>query len=168
MIGKCYPDSGIMLEFTIADLLGYFSDIAQSHWVNWRCNIAQSHGVKWWCNIAESHRVNRRCNIVQSHEVKRQCNARCLSVVLCLSLVYVLNVSPGARLHSHVILCVTGARLHSHVIHVLLYWRKIAFPCDICVTGARLHARVKCYYVLCISFGTTDIWLFCLICETRQ
>lgn len=31
MIGKCYPDSNITFEFTIADLLGYFSDIAQSH-----------------------------------------------------------------------------------------------------------------------------------------
>lgn len=31
MIGKCYPDSGITFEFSIADLLGYFSDIAQSH-----------------------------------------------------------------------------------------------------------------------------------------
>lgn len=31
MIGKCYPDSGITFEFSIADLLNYFSDIAQSH-----------------------------------------------------------------------------------------------------------------------------------------
>lgn len=31
MIGRCYPGSGIKMEFTIADLLNYFSDIAQSH-----------------------------------------------------------------------------------------------------------------------------------------
>ena len=31
LIAKCYPGSGITLEFTINDLLGYFSDIAQSH-----------------------------------------------------------------------------------------------------------------------------------------
>ena len=31
LISRCYPDSGISLEFTITDLLGFFSDIAQSH-----------------------------------------------------------------------------------------------------------------------------------------
>jgi hypothetical protein len=31
LIAKCYKDSGIQLEFTISDLLRYFSDIAQSH-----------------------------------------------------------------------------------------------------------------------------------------
>ncbi|ELT89930.1 hypothetical protein CAPTEDRAFT_229168 [Capitella teleta] len=31
MISKCYPGSGIKMEFTISDLLAYFSDIAQSH-----------------------------------------------------------------------------------------------------------------------------------------
>jgi len=31
MISKCYPDSGITFEFTIDNLLGYFSDIAQLH-----------------------------------------------------------------------------------------------------------------------------------------
>ena len=31
MISKCYPDSGITFEFTIDNLLGYFSDIAQQH-----------------------------------------------------------------------------------------------------------------------------------------
>ncbi|KAK2160905.1 hypothetical protein LSH36_125g04005 [Paralvinella palmiformis] len=31
MIKRCYPDSGITLEFGISDLLSYFSDIAQSH-----------------------------------------------------------------------------------------------------------------------------------------
>ena len=31
MIAKCYPGSGINLEFTISDILGFFSDIAQSH-----------------------------------------------------------------------------------------------------------------------------------------
>ena len=30
-IAMCYRDSGITFEFTIEDLLGYFSDIAQSH-----------------------------------------------------------------------------------------------------------------------------------------
>jgi len=35
MISKCYPDSGITFEFTIDNLLGYFSDIAQLHWP-WR------------------------------------------------------------------------------------------------------------------------------------
>ena len=31
LIAKCYPDAGITFEFTINDLLGYFSEIAQSH-----------------------------------------------------------------------------------------------------------------------------------------
>ena len=31
MIKKCYPDSGITLEFGISDLLAFFSEIAQSH-----------------------------------------------------------------------------------------------------------------------------------------
>ncbi|XP_064608432.1 exocyst complex component 1-like isoform X2 [Liolophura sinensis] len=31
LINKCYPDSKITLEFTITDILQYFSDIAQSH-----------------------------------------------------------------------------------------------------------------------------------------
>lgn len=31
LITRCYPDAGISLEFPIDDLLGYFSDIAQSH-----------------------------------------------------------------------------------------------------------------------------------------
>ena len=31
LIAKCYPGSGITLEFTINDLLAFFSDIAQSH-----------------------------------------------------------------------------------------------------------------------------------------
>ncbi|KAL5012020.1 hypothetical protein ScPMuIL_010571 [Solemya velum] len=31
LINKCYPDSGICLEFSIDDVLKYFSDIAQSH-----------------------------------------------------------------------------------------------------------------------------------------
>lgn len=31
MLGKCYPGSGITLEFTIDDVLQMFSDIAQSH-----------------------------------------------------------------------------------------------------------------------------------------
>jgi len=31
MISKCYPDSGIAFEFTIDNLLSYFSDIAQLH-----------------------------------------------------------------------------------------------------------------------------------------
>lgn len=31
MISKCYPDSGIVFEFTIDNLLNYFSDIAQLH-----------------------------------------------------------------------------------------------------------------------------------------
>ncbi len=31
LITKCYPGAGITLEFTISDLLTYFSDIAQSH-----------------------------------------------------------------------------------------------------------------------------------------
>ncbi|OWF38472.1 Exocyst complex component 1 [Mizuhopecten yessoensis] len=31
IINKCYPDSGISLEFTVGDVLQYFSDIAQSH-----------------------------------------------------------------------------------------------------------------------------------------
>ena len=31
LISTCYPDSGITLEFTIDNLLEYFSDIAQQH-----------------------------------------------------------------------------------------------------------------------------------------
>lgn len=31
MISKCYPDAGVTFEFTIDNLLGYFSDIAQLH-----------------------------------------------------------------------------------------------------------------------------------------
>ena len=31
LIAKCYPGAGITLEFTINNLLAYFSDIAQSH-----------------------------------------------------------------------------------------------------------------------------------------
>ncbi|XP_033743453.1 exocyst complex component 1-like isoform X1 [Pecten maximus] len=31
LINKCYPDSGISLEFSVGDVLQYFSDIAQSH-----------------------------------------------------------------------------------------------------------------------------------------
>ena len=31
LIARCYPDSNITLEFTINDLLNYFSNIAQSH-----------------------------------------------------------------------------------------------------------------------------------------
>lgn len=32
IINMCYPDSNIMLEFSIDDLLQFFSNIAQSHW----------------------------------------------------------------------------------------------------------------------------------------
>nr|WRK57678.1 exocyst complex component 1 [Epinephelus lanceolatus] len=31
LIGRCYPGSGITMEFTIQDMLEYFSSIAQSH-----------------------------------------------------------------------------------------------------------------------------------------
>lgn len=31
LIGRCYPGSGITMEFTIQDILEYFSSIAQSH-----------------------------------------------------------------------------------------------------------------------------------------
>ncbi|CDQ73966.1 unnamed protein product [Oncorhynchus mykiss] len=31
LIGRCYPGSGITMEFTIGDMLEYFSSIAQSH-----------------------------------------------------------------------------------------------------------------------------------------
>lgn len=31
LIGRCYPNSRINLEFTIEDVLGYFSAIAQRH-----------------------------------------------------------------------------------------------------------------------------------------
>ena len=31
LIARCYPDSHITIEFTIGDLLEYFSNIAQSH-----------------------------------------------------------------------------------------------------------------------------------------
>ena len=31
LIGKCYPESNIRLEFTLDELLGYFSDLAASH-----------------------------------------------------------------------------------------------------------------------------------------
>jgi hypothetical protein len=31
IIGRCYPNSRINLEFTIEDVLGYFSNIAQRH-----------------------------------------------------------------------------------------------------------------------------------------
>ncbi|KAI8499917.1 Exocyst complex component 1 [Branchiostoma belcheri] len=31
LIRRCYPESGITLEFTIDDILKFFSDIAQSH-----------------------------------------------------------------------------------------------------------------------------------------
>ena len=32
LIRKCYPDSDIKLEFTIENVLQYFSDIALSQW----------------------------------------------------------------------------------------------------------------------------------------
>ena len=31
LINKCYPDSNIMLEFTIDDVLQFFTNIAQTH-----------------------------------------------------------------------------------------------------------------------------------------
>ena len=31
LMKKCYPDSQLSLEFTIENVLQYFSDIAQSH-----------------------------------------------------------------------------------------------------------------------------------------
>ncbi|KAJ3204402.1 hypothetical protein HDU82_005866 [Entophlyctis luteolus] len=31
LIALCYPDTGLKIEFTIDDLLGYFSDLAQNH-----------------------------------------------------------------------------------------------------------------------------------------
>lgn len=31
LIARCYPGSGITMEFTIQDILDYFSSIAQSH-----------------------------------------------------------------------------------------------------------------------------------------
>lgn len=31
LIQRCYPDSNVMLEFTIQDILEFFSEIARSH-----------------------------------------------------------------------------------------------------------------------------------------
>ncbi|KAI8811526.1 exocyst complex component Sec3-domain-containing protein [Cladochytrium replicatum] len=31
LIGKCYPESGVHIEFTIEELLGYFSELARAH-----------------------------------------------------------------------------------------------------------------------------------------
>ena len=32
---RCYPGAQISLDFTINDVLEYFSDIARSHWIDW-------------------------------------------------------------------------------------------------------------------------------------
>ena len=32
LIQRCYPDSNVTLEFTIQDILEFFSEIARSHW----------------------------------------------------------------------------------------------------------------------------------------
>ena len=32
LIARCYPGSGVTMEFTIQDILDYCSSIAQSHW----------------------------------------------------------------------------------------------------------------------------------------
>ena len=32
---RCYPGAQISLDFTINDVLEYFSDIARSHWNDW-------------------------------------------------------------------------------------------------------------------------------------
>ena len=31
LIAKCYPESNLRLEFTMDELLGYFSDLAKEH-----------------------------------------------------------------------------------------------------------------------------------------
>ena len=37
LIQRCYPDAMITIEFSLEDLLGYFSNIAQQHWASKVC-----------------------------------------------------------------------------------------------------------------------------------